>query len=403
VNDQQNSKEQEAAALEPVPFVGLEQQGRRLRSAIERRIATILDHGKYVMGPEVEELESVLARRVGATAAVAVSSGTDALLMPLLAEGVGPGDAVFVPSFTFTATAEVAMLCGAEPVFVDVDQASYNLSVASLEEQIQRVKALGRSRPRVVLAVDLFGLPAAYDELRTLCESEGLLLIDDAAQSFGAALNVGAGAVGREEAVGRLAPYTSTSFYPAKPLGAYGDGGAIFCQTMGQAEVLASVRQHGYGERRYEIVRLGLNGRLDSLQAAVLLEKLEVFDQELQARDELAQQYTNAFEERARGLIQSPLHPERVRCAWAQYTVQVERRDQVQQALRQKGVPSVVYYPLPMHLQPAYRRFGDGAGSLPVSEQLCDHVLSLPMNPYQTESQTLRVVEAMLEAVGATE
>ena len=368
-----------------VPFVGLEQQSQRLRAAIEQRFSTILDHGKYVMGPEVSELEQALAQRVGGGVVVACSSGTDALLMPLIAEEVGPGDAVFVPSFTFTATAEVAMLCGAEPVFVDVDPESYNISPASLEEQLAAVKNAGRLRPRAVLAVDLFGLPADYPTLLELCAREGLLLIDDAAQSFGAALGPS-----HEEAVGRLAPYTGTSFYPAKPLGGYGDGGAIFCQEERQAEVLASVRQHGYGERRYEIVRLGLNGRLDSLQAAVLLEKLVVFSEELEARDQLARAYTRGLGSNER--VQCPLEsdPEAsgglwdngsAACAWAQYTIQVDERDAVQSRLKAGGVPSVVYYPLPMHLQPAYAAYGNGAGSLPVSERLCTRVLSLPMKP----------------------
>ena len=385
-----------------VPFVGLEHQSQRLRGAIEQRFSAILDHGKYVMGPEVAELENTLAQRVGGGVVVACSSGTDALLMPLIAEGVGPGDAVFVPSFTFTATAEVAMLCGAEPVFVDVDPNSYNISPASLEEQIRNIKNAGRLRPRAVLAVDLFGLPADYAALIEVCDREGLLLIDDAAQSFGAALGPA-----QEEAVGRLAPYTGTSFYPAKPLGGYGDGGAIFCQDERKAEVLCSVRQHGYGERRYEIVRLGLNGRLDSLQAAVLLEKLVVFSEELEARDRLARTYTRGFADN-RG-VQCPLEsdPElggglwgnqAAPCAWAQYTIQVDDRDAVQSRLKDRGVPSVVYYPLPMHLQPAYAAFGDGAGSLPVSERLCARVLSLPMNPYQTDAHTEQVIDAVCDA-----
>ena len=383
-----------AAAPEPVPFVGLTEQGARLRARIEERFRQILDHGRYVMGPEVEELEARLQERSGATRALAVSSGTDALLMPLMAEGVGPGDAVFVPSFTFTATAEVALLCGAEPVFVDVERATYNLDFASLEREHERVCAEGRLRPKALLAVDLFGLPADYERLGPWCAEHGIVLIADAAQSFGGAATLGGEA---PVEVGAMAPYTGTSFYPAKPLGGYGDGGAVFAMDSERAAELSSIRQHGYGERAYEIVRVGLNGRLDSLQAAVLLEKLEVFDEELEARDRLARAYSQGL---ARlGEIACPPHPEGVRCAWAQYTIQLDGRDRVQQELRSKGVPSVVYYPLPMHQQPAYAPYA--AGSLPVSEELCGRVLSLPMNPYQTAEHTERVIAAVIEAVKA--
>lgn len=383
-----------ASHAEPIPFVGLSEQGARLRARIEERFQRILDHGRYVMGPEVEELEERLRERSGATRALAVSSGTDALLMPLMVEGVGPGDAVFVPSFTFTATAEVALLCGAEPVFVDVDAATYNLDPSSLERELTRVRAEGRLRPRALLAVDLFGLPADYESLAPWCAGEGIVLIADAAQSFGGASGVGTDQVAE---VGAMAAYTATSFYPAKPLGGYGDGGAVFAMDEARAAELSSIRQHGYGERAYEIVRVGLNGRLDSLQAAVLLEKLEIFDEELEARDRLARAYTDGLA--ALGdRVTCPLRPEGVRCAWAQYTVQVDERDRVQQALRERGVPSVVYYPLPMHRQPAYAPYA--AGALPVSDELCGRVLSLPMNPYQNQEQTERVIAAVRAAVG---
>lgn len=380
-------------ALEPVPFVGLSEQGVRLRARIEERFRQILDHGRYVMGPEVEELEQRLRQRSGATRALAVSSGTDALLMPLMAEGVGPGDAVFVPSFTFTATAEVALLCGAEPVFVDVDRSTYNLDFASLEREYERVRAEGRLRPKALLAVDLFGLPADYERLGPWCASNDIVLVADAAQSFG-----GATGVGGPDAVevGAMAPYTATSFYPAKPLGGYGDGGAVFAMDPERAAELSSIRQHGYGERAYEIVRVGLNGRLDSLQAAVLLEKLEVFDEELEARERVARAYTDGFAD-LEGRIRCPLHPQGVRSAWAQYTVQLDERDRVQRELRAQGVPSVVYYPLPMHLQPAYAPYA--AGAQPVSEELCGRVLSLPMNPYQTDEHTERVIAAVRSAL----
>lgn len=389
-----DSKMADAPVSDPIPFVGLSEQGARLRARIEERFRTILDHGRYVMGPEVDELEERLRERSGATRALAVSSGTDALLMPLMVEGVGPGDAVFVPSFTFTATAEVALLCGAEPVFVDVERASYNLDLSSLEHEFERVRAEGRLRPKALLAVDLFGLPADYERLGPWCAERGIVLVADAAQSYGGATGVGTGSPAE---VGAMAPYTATSFYPAKPLGGYGDGGAVFAMDATRAAELSSIRQHGYGERAYEIVRVGLNGRLDSLQAAVLLEKLEVFDEELEARDRLARAYSDALGTLA-DRITCPPHPEGVRCAWAQYTVQLDDRDRVQRDLRANGVPSVVYYPLPMHQQPAYAPYA--AGELPVSEELCGRVLSLPMNPYQTDEHTARVIAALTAAVG---
>lgn len=370
---------------EAIPFVGLRAQLERLRPEIEAAFARVLDHGQFIQGPEVFELERELQAFCGARHAVALSSGTDALLLALLAHGIGPGDAVLVPAFTFTATAEVVLLVGAEPVFVDVDGRTFDLDLDDLELRLQAVRRAGRLRPRAVLAVDLFGLPADYRRLAPLCAREELLLIDDAAQSFGGSLH---GA-----AVGTLAPVTTTSFFPAKPLGGYGDGGALLCDDGDFAAVVRSMREHGQGAQRYEVLRVGINGRLDSLQAAVLLVKLRVFAEEQARREALARRY----DERLRDLVAVPQRREGAVSAWAQYTILVAERDRVRAGLEQRGVPTAVYYPKPMHLQPAYLAYGEGAGSMPVSERLCGEVLSLPMNPYLSTAQAERVCDAVAE------
>ncbi|HVS15426.1 MAG TPA: DegT/DnrJ/EryC1/StrS family aminotransferase [Thermoanaerobaculia bacterium] len=368
--------------------MGLKAQAERLRSRIESALGAVLDHGQYVMGPEVGTLERRLAERGGVAEAVAVASGTDALVMALMAEGIGPGDAVLVPAFTFTATAEVVLLVGATPVFVDVDERSFNLDPAGLEQKLAELKG-SSLRPRAVIVVDLFGRPADYDAIGAIAAREGLLVIDDAAQGFGAATGAGP--------VGSLAPVTATSFFPAKPLGGYGDGGAVLTDDPERAAVLRSIRQHGEGAERYEIVRVGLNGRLDTFQAAVLLVKLEVFDEELAARDRVAATYT----ERLADAVACPALGPGERGAWAQYTIQVEERDRVRAALQEDGVPTAVYYPKPMHLQTAYREHGDGPGSLPASERLSARVLSLPLHPYLNEAEIEHVCAAVRRAVGA--
>ena len=372
-----------------VAFVGLAAQADRLRMRVDAALGAVLDHRQYVMGPEVSVLEQKLADRGGAAEAVAVASGTDALVMALMAEGIGPGDAVLVPSFTFTATAEVALLVGATPIFVDVDERSFNVDPESVEQALVAARRAQRLEPRALIAVDLFGRPADYGALAEIAKREGLVLIDDAAQGFGGSLD------GRP--VGSLAPITTTSFFPAKPLGGYGDGGAILTDDAARARRLRSIRQHGEGEDRYEIVRVGLNGRLDTFQAAVLLVKLEVFDQELEARDRVAA----AYQERLADVVVCPQIPPGVRSSWAQYTIQVEERDRVRAALAADGVPTAIYYPRPMHLQTAYLSYGDGPGSLPRSERLCQRVLSLPMHPYLAPEQIDHVCAAVLGAVGA--
>ncbi|MEM6702620.1 MAG: DegT/DnrJ/EryC1/StrS family aminotransferase [Acidobacteriota bacterium] len=371
-----------------IPFVDLKAQFRHLEGSIRRRIDTVLEHGQFILGPEVVELEETLRTFAGSRCALGVASGTDALQIPMMAHGVGPGDAVFVPTFTFTATAEVPLLLGASPVFVDVEEDSFNLSIAHLRQCIEETLAEGRLRPRAIVAVDLFGLPADYASLHAIAEEFDLILMADAAQSFGGSLD------GRR--VGSLAPITTTSFFPAKPLGGYGDGGAVFTDDEELDDVMRSIRMHGKGDDRYDIVRVGVNGRLDTLQAAILLCKLEVFEEELDARDALADRYDAALSD----VVRTPARSAGRRSAWAQYTLQVDHRDAVRERLSEKGIPTAVYYPLPMHLQSAYRAHGKGEGSCPVSEALSQRVFSLPMHPYQSDEVTDRVCEEVRSALG---
>lgn len=371
-----------------IEFVDLGAQRRRIGDRMDRAIARVLEHGAFIMGPEVFELEEQLAGRCRVRHAISCSSGTDALLLALLAWGVGPGDAVFVPAFTFAATAEVVALVGAAPVFVDVEESSFNLDVVSLREAVAAVGAEGR-RPAGVIAVDLFGQPAPYEEISAVTAEHGMWLLADAAQSFGA--------TGGGRPVGALADVTATSFFPAKPLGCYGDGGAVFTHDDDLARTLRSLRIHGQGNHKYDTVRIGINGRLDTIQAAVLLEKLRVFDEELELRQAVAARYTKSLE----GLVQTPSVEPGARSAWAQYTVRVNGRDGVIRALSAAGVPSAVYYPTPLHRQPAYEKVALVPVDLSRSEAASASVLSLPMHPYLSETAQDRVAAALAGAVGA--
>ena len=371
-----------------LPFVDLKQQYARLKPLIDARIHAVLDHGQYILGPEVGELEAELARRAGARHCLTVASGTDALIMPLMARGIGRGDAVFVPGFTFTATAEAILLLGASPVFVDVDPHTFLIDLADLERRIAATKAAGQLAPKAVIAVDLFGLPVDYPKLQAIADAHDLFVIADAAQSLGGQFH------GRP--VGSLAPVTATSFYPAKPLGCYGDGGAVYTDDDELAEVLKSIRVHGEGKSRYDTVRVGLNARFDTIQAAVLLAKLPSFQDELDARDRLARHYSARLSNR----VQTPVMPDGLFCAWAQYTIRLPNRDAVRAKLGEAGIPTAIYYPTPMHLAEAYRAHGEGEGSLPVSEALCREVLSLPMHPFLSDADADRVCDGVLAAVG---
>ncbi len=366
-----------------IPFVDLAEQQRRIREDLDFRIAKVLDHGGYILGPEVSELEGELAAFAGCRHAIAVSSGTDALLAVLMAKGIGPGDAVFLPSFTFTATAEVVLQCGATPVFVEVDSATFNIDPNFLREAIVHTAAQGQARPAAIVAVDLFGQPADYRAINDLASEHSLFVLADAAQSFGASYH--------NRTVGTLTDVTATSFYPAKPLGCYGDGGAIFTDDKDLATTCISLRAHGQGEGRYDIVRLGLNARLDTLQAAVLLSKLTIFEDEVRLRRLVAQRYTEKLAE----LVETPVQLPGTNSIWAQYTIKLPRRDAVAAVLRQRGIPTQIYYPLPMHLQPAYAKYGGGEGSLPVSERLSREVLALPMHPYLDHAAIAAICDAL--------
>jgi dTDP-4-amino-4,6-dideoxygalactose transaminase len=356
---------------EPLAFIDLKRQQARIRHGLDRAIAKVLEHGSYVMGPEVRQLEDALGKFCGAKHVLSCSNGTDALGLILRALRVGPGDAVFCPSFTFAATAEVVVWFGATPVFVDVHDDTFNMDARSLDAAVQTAKALSL-RPAGVISVDLFGLPADYDLIESVCSTHGLWLLDDAAQAFGASY--------KGRSLGTVGLATGTSFFPAKPLGCYGDGGAVFTEDDALAETLASLRVHGQGSDKYDNINIGINGRLDTLQAAVLLEKLRVFPDEIDRRQQVAERYGVALADVA--IV--PKVPPDLTSVWAQYTIRVppQRRDALIAALDEQGVPTAIYYPRPLHRQTAYRGYPIAGNGLPVSERIADEVISLPMHPY---------------------
>lgn len=376
----------------PIAFFDMQAQQRLIRAEIDRRIAAVLDSGRFVQGPEVDALEAQLAAFAGAQHCVGVSSGTDALQIAMMAEGIGRGDAVFLPAFTYTATAEVPLVLGATPVFVDVDPATFNIDLADLERRIALVEREGRLRPRAVVGVDLYGLPADWPGIRAICAKHGMFALDDAAQAFGGSLD--------NRRLGVHADATALSFYPTKTLGCYGDGGALLTDSAERADLYRSLRTHGEGKTRYEVLRTGMNGRLDTIQAAILLAKLPLLEGELVARGRTAAIYG----ERLAGRVGVPAVPAGSVSAWGIYTILLRdaaQRAAVQAAMQTAGVPSAIYYPRPLHRQPAYARHHAGAIAggpppLPVSEALCDRVLSLPMHGYLDESQAGRVCAAVL-------
>ncbi|NJL08101.1 MAG: DegT/DnrJ/EryC1/StrS aminotransferase family protein [Methylacidiphilales bacterium] len=372
----------------PIPFIDLGAQRRRLGPAVDQAVARVIDHGQYILGPEVRDLESQLAAFCGAKHTLACSSGTDALMLVLLAQGIKPGDAVFCPSFTFCATAEVVALLGATPLFVDVAAGTFNISPQGLERGIATARRLGL-RPALVIPVDLFGLPADYDAILEVAERHGLAVLSDAAQSFGATY--------RGRKVGTFGLATATSFFPAKPLGCYGDGGAVFTDDDGLIEVLRSLRVHGMGSDKYDNIRLGMTGRLDTIQAAVLIEKLKIFDDEIAARDRAAAAYNAALAD----LAIVPQVPEGLTSVWAQYTLRLRpgRRDRLAADLRQQGVPTAIYYPKALHQQVAYRHFPVADGGLAVTERLVEEVISLPMHGYLDDATQTRIIEAVRRAL----
>jgi dTDP-4-amino-4,6-dideoxygalactose transaminase len=367
-----------------IAFIDLAAQQRRIAGRIDAAIARVLEHGQYVMGPEVRDLESRLAAFAGARHALACANGTDALVLPLIAWGVGPGDAVFCPSFTFAATAEVVPWLGAQPVFVDVDPDTYTLDPIRLAGAIAEVKAQGRLTPRAIIAVDLFGQPADYPAIAALARAHDLKLIADSAQAFGCTLN------GAQPA--EWADVVTTSFFPAKPLGCYGDGGAILTNDDGLATMLASLRNHGQGADRYDNVRIGMNSRLDTIQAAILLEKLAIFPEELELRERVAARYSALL---APHVATVPTVMEGATSTWAQYTIEHHDRDALKAHLAARGVPTAIYYPRPIHLQSAYASYPRGAGGLPVTEEIMGRVISLPMHPYLDEATQDVIVDSV--------
>ncbi|HET7887960.1 MAG TPA: DegT/DnrJ/EryC1/StrS family aminotransferase [Bradyrhizobium sp.] len=377
--------------LENIPFIDIAAQRRRLGPAVDEAVARVLAHCAFVNGPEVAALESALAAFCGAKHVVTCASGTDALVMVLMAKGVGRGDAVLCPSFTFCATGEAVALVGATPLFVDVDEATFNIDAASLKRGIATAKRLGL-KPRGVIPVDLFGQSADHDAVFAIAETEGMFILDDAAQGFGASYK------GRR--LGGMGLITATSFFPAKPLGCYGDGGAIFTDDAAFADVLRSIRVHGQGSDKYDNVRLGLTGRLDTIQAAVLLEKLKIFDDEIAARNAIADRYAQGLG----NVVTVPRLAKGHTSVWAQYTIRLPEatdRDAFAAALKAQGVPTAIYYPKSMHQQTAYKDYPVADGGLPVSERLSSDVISLPMHAYLDEASQDRVIQAVRGFFGA--
>ncbi len=372
----------------PIPFIDVAAQRRRLGRAIDDAIARVLAHCQFIQGPEVRALEAELAAFAGARYVIGCASGTDALLLVLMAWGVGPGDAVICPDFTFCATAEMVALLGATPVFTDVQADSFNLDPGSLQRAVATAKRLGLN-PRAVIPVDLFGLPADHDGIAAVAAEHGLAVLDDAAQAFGAAY--------RGRKLGALATATATSFFPAKPLGCYGDGGAVFTDDDALAARIKSLRVHGEGVDKYDAARIGITGRLDSIQAAVLLEKLKIFPDEIAARDAIAARYSAGLGD----VAAVPCVGNESTSVWAQYTIRLApgRRDVLAKALKSEGIPTAIYYAKPLHRQHAYSRFPVADGGTPVTERLCDEVISLPMHAYLEPPVQDRIIAAVRRAL----
>ncbi len=369
-----------------IPFLDLKAQQARIAGPLRRRLDAVLAHCQFIMGPEVGELEARLAEFCGAKHCIGVSNGTDALQIAMMAEKIGPGDAVFLPAFTYTATAEVPLVLGATPVFVDVDPRTFQIDPDHLAARIAAVRAAGSLTPRMLIGVDLFGQPADWPALAAIATREGLSTLDDCAQSFGASLH------GRR--LGTAADVTSVSFFPSKPLGGYGDGGALFTEDDDRAALFRSLRSHGEGTTRYEVHRTGMNGRLDTLQAAVLLCKLEVFEEELRIRERIARTY----DQRLGNAVTIPARVANSESAWAIYAILLPdsaARTRMQDGLKAAGVPSAIYYPKSLHQQPAYAQAHDGT-ALPVSEDLATRIMALPIHPDLSDAQIDRICSAVL-------
>lgn len=372
-------------------FVDLKRQYERLKPQIHKRINEVLEHGKFIMGPEVLELEKNLATFVDAQHCISCANGTDALLLSLMAHNVGPGDAVFTTPFTFIATAEVVCLLGATPVFVDIDPETYNIDPGKLELMIEEIRQgkdllhgrLKNIKPKGIIAVDLFGLPADYDAINRIARQYGLFVVEDAAQSLGGSY--------KGKRVGNLTNIAATSFFPAKPLGGYGDGGAIFTNDEVMASSLRSLREHGKGSHKYDNVQIGINGRIDTLQAAILLPKLAIFESELKERQRVSARYTDALKD----IAKVPHIPDGLSSAWAQFSLVAEKRNSYITRLKELGIPTAVYYPRPLHLQTAFSQLGYRQDDFPVAEYTSERIFSLPMHPYLEPSDQEQIIQAL--------
>ena len=386
-----------------IPFIDLAAQKNRILPRIQKRIQTVLEHGKYIMGPEIKELEDALADYIAVKHAITCSSGTDALLMALMAKNIGPGDAVFTTPYTFFATAEVIALLGATPIFVDIDYKTFNMSPAKLESAIKAVQTKNHSiypftqtdelTPKAVMSVDMFGLPCDYDQLEKITSTYGLFLIEDAAQGFGGVFN--------QKKACTFGDIGCTSFFPAKPLGCYGDGGAVFTDSDEIAGRLESIRVHGKGLDKYNNDRVGLNARMDTIQAAILLEKLKIFPDELTKRQAVAKRYSQKLADFNENIV-LPDVPVNCLSAWAQYSILLKTenlRNTLQKKLKESGIPSMIYYPVPVHRSRAFRKLGYPSGSMPVSEDCSKRILSLPMHPYMEKKQQDHIISAVQKAM----
>jgi UDP-2-acetamido-2-deoxy-ribo-hexuluronate aminotransferase len=373
-------------ATKKIDFIDLKAQQRRIRTSLEQRIMKVMDHGAYIMGPEIAELEDKLAKYVGVKHCIACASGTDALLMPLMAYDIAPGDVIFTSPFTFIATAEVIALLGASVVFVDIDPRTYNIDPAKLDEAIQKfIKSNPGKKAKGIIPVDLFGQTAEYGPIEAIAKKYGLFVLQDAAQSFGGTY--------KGKKAGSSGNVGATSFFPAKPLGCYGDGGAIFCNDDAMMQKLRSIRVHGQGSDKYNNIRIGINGRLDTMQAAVLLAKMEIFDEEVGLRNKVASRYS----EKLKNAVVTPfVHPDCM-SVWAQYSILAEHRDDMLKKLKSRGVPTAVYYPKPLHLQDAFRDLGYKRGDFPISERIADSIFSIPMHPYLNTEDQDYIVKAVVE------
>ena len=367
-------------------FIDLKAQQKRIKTNIDKRIQSVLNHGKYIMGPEVFELEEKLAEYVGVKNCISCSSGTDALLIPLLAKNFGPGDAILTTPFTYIATAEVISLVGATPIFIDIYPETFNINPDGIEKAVKEAWEKGLN-PRAIIPVDLFGLPARYRKIKRIAKENNLFIIEDSAQGFGGEI--------RDKRAGSFGDVATTSFFPAKPLGCYGDGGAIFTNDDELANIMKSIRVHGGGFDKYDNIRIGINGRLDTIQAAILLEKLNIFkEDEVKLRNEVANRYSNNLTDK----IITPFIPEKYVSSWAQYSIlatSINERDKIMDALMKEKIPNVIYYRIPLHLQKVFKKYGYKKGDFPIAESVSETIFSVPMHPYLLKEDQNRIIEVL--------